>query len=164
VKITTTGPTAIRGSYTAVDECGNVSAPYEFTASVRNGLEACSVGYWKNHHEEWWPSGLSPDMLFLDVFQITDLSSPQIPAGFDVTLTLGEAAAGPGGTFSSALAEGTTAMLNAAYRMEYPLSVSAVRRLMQKAFAGVITFNEANDRFMDGHTVRNECGCPPQRN
>jgi len=163
VKIVTPSPTYIRGRYAAMDECGNISAPVEFSTSSRYGLEACSIGFWKTHPEEWGPTGLRPDLLFVDVFQITDFSSPEISRRFTPTLTLGEALEGPGGIFDSTVAEGTAGMLNAAYKMQYPYNVATVRRIMQRAFSGEISFSEAKTLFQDAHTVRNECGCPPQR-
>jgi len=161
VRIVATGPAYITGSYDATDECGNASASFAFTVSVRYGLEACSQGFWRNHFELWGLSGFSPQDSFLEAFQITDLSSPEIPADFDVNMTLGEAIDAHGGGFGQLLLHGTAALLNAAYPdMDYPLSVAAVREIMQRAFAGEITFAEAGSLLVNAQGVERECGCP----
>lgn len=161
--ITATGPALIEGGFSATDECGNVSSPFSILASARVGREACSQGFWKNHFDRWGPTGFSPSDRFLDAFEITDLSSPEIPSSFDPDLTLGEAASNTSGNLGQLLVHGTGALLNAAHPdVDFPATVSAVRAVMQAAFAGEITFDEARAFFGVWNSAERECGCSVQ--
>jgi hypothetical protein len=161
VTITVTGPALIMGSFTATDDCDNVSDLFEFTALVKIGKEACSQGFWKNHLESWGPTGFGPDDLLLDAFQVTDLSSPEVPAGFDVNLTLIMAWRSTGGSFNQALLQGVAALLNAAHpAVDYPARVRDVQAVMQAAFSGEISFDEARAAVGVWNSAERECGCP----
>ncbi len=163
VRISATGPAYISGYYVAQDDCGNSSAPFEFTLTTRFGWEACSQGFWKNHVDRWGPTGFTPTMRFVDAFQITDFSSPELPSNFNVNMTFLEAASRTGGSFDQLLLQGSAALLNAAHPdVEYPYSVKQVQSVMQDAFAGRITFDEGRGFINAGQAVESECGCPVQ--
>jgi hypothetical protein len=151
----------VMGTLEATDDCGNASSLYEFTVFGLDGWEACSQGFWRNHKETWGPTSFSPDTSLLEAFEIYDLSSPEIPAGFDTNLTLHAALNSTGGSFNQALLQGTAALLNAAHpRIDFPATVEHVRTTMQAAFAGEITFDEAQRTFTDANAAEAECGCP----
>ena len=163
VTISVPGPAWVSGTFTASDGCGNASDSFEFTVLAEIGQEACSQGFWKNHFDRWEPTGYSPDDLFLDAFQITDLSSPEIPSDFNVNLTLGVAASNTSGSLGQLLVHGTGALLNAAHPdVEYPATVDQIRIVMQAAFAGSLTFDEARAFFGVWNAAERECGCPIQ--
>jgi len=125
------------------------------------GKEACSQGFWKNHFDAWGPTGYSPGMLYVDAFEITDLSSPEIPGSFDINLTLGTAINNIGGTLGQPLLQSTGALLNAAHpAVDFPATVGQVRMIMQAAFAGDIAFNEALSMINLWNGAERECGCP----
>ncbi len=160
-RVTATGPAMIRGTLVATDDCGNDSQPFEVNVRTLIGLEACSQGFWKNHPERWGPTGYTPDMRFVDAFQITDLSSAEIPASFSSSLTLFEAANMTGGSFNQTLLQGTAALLNAGYAtMRYPLTIEQVVEAMRAAFAGDISFDAARQVFTTAQAAEGECGCP----
>jgi hypothetical protein len=163
VQIIAAGPAMIMGSFAATDECVNISVPFEFTVFARLGREACSQGFWRNHPERWGSTGFTPEMRFVDAFQITDLSSPEIPSSFDANWTLLTAANQTGGSFNQALLQGTAALLNAVHpAIEFPATVEQIRSAMQDAFAGLITFDKARTMFVQNNAVESECGCPVQ--
>ena len=151
----------VMGTFTATDICENVSDPFEFKVLVKLGKEACSQGFWKNHYDQWGPSGYTPDTLFLEAFEITDLSSQEIPSDFNPQLTLGTAINNIGGALAQALLQGTAALLNAAHpAVDFPAGAAQVRMTMQAAFAGDITFSEALAMFNLWNAAERECGCP----
>lgn len=161
IRIAATGPAYIFGEFVAEDDCGNQSLPFQFTASARLGREACSQGFWRNHTDRWPPTGFSPSMLFVDAFEISDFSSNEIPASFDHNMTLFEAANMTGGSFNQLLLQGTAALLNAAHPdIDYPLTVNQVRTVMQDAYAGEMSLDEARAIINSGQAVEGECGCP----
>lgn len=162
-RITVDGPAMVMGSFAATDGCGNVSEAFQFSVFARIGREACSQGFWKNHYDLWGPTGFSPDDLFLAAFEITDLSSTEIPANFDVNVTLRTTARNTSGELGQMLVHGTGALLNAAHPdVEFPATVADVRTVMQAAFAGIITFDEARAQFGVWNIVERECGCPAE--
>ncbi len=161
VTITAPGSAMIMGWFTATDECNNVSDPFEFNISAKLGKEACSQGFWKNNSEDWGPAGYSRDDVLLEAFGVTDLSSPEIPAGFDPGLTMMQALQNTGGSFNQTLIQGVGALLNAAHPgVDFPLRAVDVQAAMQAAFAGEITFEEARAYFNFGNAAEAECGCP----
>jgi len=163
VRITVMGPALVMGEFTAADDCGNASDAFRFKVTAELGQEACSQGFWRNHPERWPATGFSPDMPFIEAFGITDLSSPEIPSGFDTGISLIDAANMTGGSFNQALLQGVAALLNAAHPgIEYPWTVAQVQSAMQAAFAGEITFQEAVEFFNLGNAAERECGCPIQ--
>jgi len=100
-------------------------------------------------------------MLFLEAFEITDLSSPEIPGSFDTNLTLGTAINNIGGILGQPLLQGTAALLNAAHpAVDFPATVGQVRTIMQAAFVGEITFSEALSVINKWNGAERECGCP----
>jgi hypothetical protein len=163
VRISSASPAYVMGEYVAEDDCGNASAPFEFKVTARHGWEACSQGFWKNHVDRWGPTGFTPNMRFVDAFEITDFSSPEIPSSFDKDMTFLEAASQTGGSFNQLLLQGSAALLNAAHPdVDYPYSVLQIQTVMQDAFAGRMTFDEARDFINTGQAVEGECGCPVQ--
>ena len=160
-RITVTGPAFITGAFSANDACGNAAEDLAVTIRATLGREACSQGYWKNHFNRWAPSGHAPSDSFVDTFGITDLSSTEIPESFNVAITLGEAITSTGGDFNQALLQGTAALLNAAHpTVDFPLTETEVKSIMQAAFAGLITFRHAVNGFNLGNAAERECGCP----
>ena len=161
VRVTATGPALIMGTATASDDCGNASSPFRFTVTAEKGFEACSQGFWKNHYERWGPTGFSPGDLFLDAFQITDLSSSEIPGDFSTSITLREAINKTGGSFSQLLLQGTAALLSAAHpSVDFPVTLSEVRAIMQATFAGDLAMSDALAWINNGNAAEKECGCP----
>ena len=78
-----------------------------------------------------------------------------------MTITLGEAITSTGGDFNQALLQGTAALLNAAHpTVDFPLTETEVKSIMQAAFAGLITFRHAVNGFNLGNAAERECGCP----
>lgn len=164
VSIIASGPAVITGTAIADDGCGNAAEEFEFAIVAKLGREACSQGFWKNHYQRWPPTGYSPDDRFVEAFGITDLSSQEIPASFDPTMTLGQAFDASGGTFNQVLVQGTAALLNAAHpSVDFPAKEeSMVKATMRAAFAGEITFSEAITFFLIINDAEKECGCPIQ--
>jgi len=78
-------------------------------------------------------------------------------------MTLLEAANRSGGSFDQLLLQGTAALLNAAHPdVQYPYSMKQVQSVMQDAFAGRMTFDEARAFINVGQAAESECGCPVQ--
>jgi hypothetical protein len=66
-----------------------------------------------------------------------------------------------GGSFNQALFQGSAALLNAAaLGGNFPASVAQVQKVMQDAFAGVITFSQAQSIFSGWNSVESQGGCP----
>lgn len=85
--------------------------------------EGCTPGYWKNHLEDWPPTGYSPADDFDTVFGV-DLFSPDI--------TLNEAVRARGGGVKKLARHGTAALLSAAHPdVDYPFTVAEVIALVQ---------------------------------
>jgi len=160
LRLAADGPAYVAGTFHATDVCGNVSGDVDYVLSAKQGKEACSQGFWKNHPERWGPTGFSPNDLFVDAFMIADLSSPEVPSSFDLQMDLFDASNLTGGSFDQALLQGTAALLNAAHPdVDFPTTVEAVRSAMQGAFAGTITFDQARARFNVWNAAERECGC-----
>jgi len=160
-RITLLGEVELTLRATATDGCNNTSAEQMFSVTAQCGDQACSPGFWRNHLERWRPTGFNPGDLFLTAFQITNLSSPEIPANFNRSITLLQALNSGGGSFGQTLFLGTAALLNAAHpEVDAPSSLETVRRIMQDAFAGRITFEQARSLFAGDIAAEGECGCP----
>ncbi len=87
-----------------------------------HGGDGCTPGYWKNHPEEWGPTGLSPDDSFGEVFGCT-LTDPDV--------TMMEALRSKGGGFKKCLRHGAAAMLNALHEaVDYPFTDGEVEALI----------------------------------
>lgn len=100
--------------------------------------EGCTPGYWKNHLEDWPPTGYGPADDFDTVFGV-DLFSP------DITLEM--AANARGGGVKKLARHGTAALLSAAHPdVDYPFTVAEVIALVQ-----------AGD--VDPLVAANELGC-----
>lgn len=99
------------------------------------GDEGCTPGYWKNHLEDWPPTGFDPGDDFDTVFGV-DLFSPDI--------TLEQAVNAKGGGVNKLARHGTAALLNAAHPdVDYPLTVADVIALVQAGDANtLVAFNE----------------------
>ena len=75
-------------------------------------------------------------------------------------MMLGTAIGNVGGVLGQALLQGTAALLNAAHPgVDFPTSVAQVRTIMQAAFAGDITFDEARAMVNVWNAAESECGC-----
>lgn len=105
------------------------------------GEEGCTPGYWRNHFEDWPPTGYSPDDDFDTVFGVDY---------FDPDITLGQAIKLGGGGVKKLARHGTAALLSAAHPdVAYPYTV-----------AEVIAFVQSGD--VDLLDVANNLGCPIQ--
>lgn len=87
------------------------------------GGEGCTPGYWKNHLEDWPPTGYSPADIFDTVFGTSY---------FDSTYTLGEAIDAKGGGVKKIARHGTAGLLSAAHPdVSYPYTVAEVIAYVQ---------------------------------
>jgi hypothetical protein len=104
------------------------------------GLGAgCTPGYWKNHLEDWLPTGYDPGDDFDATFGV-DL--------FDPDITLEEAVWARGGGVNKLARHGTAALLGAAYPdVNYPLTEDEVIDAVQTGDADTLV-------------EYNELGCP----
>jgi hypothetical protein len=156
---------------TAYDYCDNASDPCSFTVEATCN-QACSPGYWRNHPDSWCLTPFNPvddwcfdgpATLFVDAFEIVcpgDCTSGEIPESFDpATLTLLDAVSTSGGSFNQALFHGSAALLSS-HAVSFPVGPLAVVALMQDAFDGTITFDEAFDIFSTWNAAEAEGGCP----
>lgn len=102
------------------------------------GGEGCTPGYWRNHFEDWPPTGYSPSDIFDAVFG-TSYFSP--------TYDLGDAIWQGGGGINRLARHGTAALLSAAHPdVDYPYSVAQVIAWVQLGSA-------------DPLAAANELGC-----
>lgn len=99
------------------------------------GGEGCTPGYWKNHLEDWPPTGLSPADDFDTTFGV-DLFSPDI--------TLQQAVNAKGGGVKKLARHGTAALLSALHPdVDYPLTPAEVIAAVQAGDANtLVAFNE----------------------
>ncbi|MCH8204894.1 MAG: hypothetical protein IID09_06990, partial [Candidatus Hydrogenedentes bacterium] len=140
---------------TATDDCGN-DVTESFALSSNCFFEACSPGYWGNHHESFPDPPYAFDTLFVDAFSVT-------PDGFfNASLTLDDALHMSGGVFNQTLFHGTAALLAAEHSgVDFSLSVAFVIQTMQDAFDGNITFAAAKKIFASAISADEaEGGCP----
>lgn len=117
-----------------------VSSPgFVSVKNVPTGGEGCTPGYWKNHLDEWAPTGYSPSDDFDTTFGV-DLFNPDI--------TLGQAINANGGGVNKLARHGTAALLSAAHpSVNYPFTVAEVIALVQAGDA-------------DALAAANQLGCP----
>jgi hypothetical protein len=102
------------------------------------GGEGCTPGYWRNHFEDWPPTGYSPSADFDATFGV-DYFNPNI--------TLGQAVVLGGGGVNAVARHGTAGLLSAAHPdVDYPYTV-----------AEVIAFVQAGDK--SALEEANELGC-----
>jgi hypothetical protein len=103
------------------------------------GGEGCTPGYWKNHLEDWPPTGFSTGDDFDSTFGV-DL--------FDPDITLGVAIKAKGGGVNKLARHGTAGLLSAAHPdVNYPISVAEVIALVQAGDADSLV--EANELGCD---------------
>ena len=101
--------------------------------------QGCTPGFWKNHLEDWGPTGYLTTDDFDTTFGV-DL--------FDPDITLGEAINAKGGGVKKLARHGTAALLSAAHPdVGYPLSVAEVKAAVQAGDADTLA-------------AYNELGCP----
>jgi hypothetical protein len=87
------------------------------------GGEGCTPGYWKNHLEDWPPTGYDPADDFDATFGVDF---------FDPDITLEEATRARGGGVKKLARHGTAALLSAAHPdVDYPFTVAEVIALVQ---------------------------------
>ena len=111
---------------------------WKITCEPPPGGEGCTPGYWRNHFEDWPPTGYSPADIFDTVFGT---------AYFTPTYTLGQAINQGGGGLNRLARHGTAALLSAAHPdVDYPYTVAEVIFMVQ---AGMI----------DPLAAANELGC-----
>lgn len=102
--------------------------------------EGCTPGYWKNHLDQWGPSGLSPDLDDFDTTFGVDL--------FDPDITLGDAIDAKGGGNNKIARHGTAALLSALHPdVNYSFTAAEVIAIVQSGDV---------DDLVDA----NELGCP----
>ena len=118
--------------------CGEGEVCTDACICEPTGGEGCTPGYWRNHLEDWPPTGYSPDDIFDSVFG-TSYFSP--------TYTLDDAIWQGGGGVNRLARHGTAALLSSAHPdVDYPYTV-----------AEVIAFVQAGDA--DPLAQANELGC-----
>jgi hypothetical protein len=162
------GSASVEITATATDGCGN-SASCSFVLFA-DCFDACSPGYWRQpqHFDSWCPTGFNPQAnecfvgpatKFVDAFMLVDLSAA--PVGFDPNLTMVQALEDNGGSYFQALFHGTAALLNASHPgVNFGVDPADVKEVMQKAFAGTISFAEAHNTFATWNSVEQTGGCP----
>lgn len=102
------------------------------------GGEGCTPGYWRNHLEDWPPTGYSPDDDFDATFGVDY---------FAKDITLGQAIKLGGGGYNKVARHGTAGLLSAAHPdVNYPYTV-----------AEVIAFVQSGD--VEALVMANELGC-----
>lgn len=110
------------------------------------GTEGCTPGFWKNHVEDWPPTGFAPGSDFDSTFGV-DL--------FDPNLTLLQAAGQGGGGVNALGRHAVAALLNAAHPdVDSPLTTAQVIAAVQSAAASG-DFETTKDMLEDN----NELGC-----
>lgn len=112
----------------AATNCGEPTPPPP-------GGEGCTPGYWRNHLDDWPPTGLSPTDDFDTTFGV-DLFSSDID--------LGEAVDAKGGGAGKIARHGTAGLLSALHPdVDYPLSAAEVIAAVQSGdIDAVVTANE----------------------
>ncbi len=94
-----------------------------FAIKEENLGDGCTPGFWRNHHDEWGPTGLDPGDDFDTTFS-TD--------HFDPDITLGEAIRARGGQLNKVARHGTAALLNALHPdVLYPVTEADVIAAVQ---------------------------------
>lgn len=131
--ITTCGPYSISG-YVEL-EGGNTITFYTDGTCPCGQFGGCTPGYWRNHLEEWVPTGLAPSDDFDNTFGV-DL--------FDPDITLGEAIWARGGRENRVARHGTAALLSALHpEINYPLTSAEVIAIVQSGdIDTLVDFNE----------------------
>ena len=99
------------------------------------GGEGCTPGFWRNHLEDWGPTGLDPSDDFDSTFGV-DLFNPNI--------TLDDAINAKGGGDKKLARHGTAALLNALHpEVSYPLTEAQVIAAVQAGNVDdLVDFNE----------------------
>jgi hypothetical protein len=114
------------------------SGQWRITCEPPPGGQGCTPGYWKNHLEDWPPTGYFPSDYFNTVFGVSY---------FSPTYTLLDAINQGGGGILRLARHGTAALLNAAHpAVNYPFSVAQVIAMVQAGSA-------------DPLAAANELGC-----
>lgn len=110
----------------------------EVPLSPPPGGEGCTPGYWRNHLEDWPPTGYSPSDDFDTIFGV-DYFNPDITLGKAITLG--------GGGVNKVARHGTAALLSAAHPdVSYPYTEAEVIAFVQS-------------RNIDPLVAANELGC-----
>ena len=102
------------------------------------GGEGCTPGYWKNHVENWGPSGLNPGDDFDTTFGVDY---------FDPDITLEEAVHARGGGLKKVARHGTAALINALHpAVGYPATAAQVIAAVQSGDVNaLVDYNELSD-------------------
>lgn len=97
------------------------------------GGEGLTPGYWKNHLDDWPPTGFSPNDSFFGVFSEAEGAAAWPEPG---DITLDEAVNMKGNSVNSLIRHAVAAILNAAHPdVDYNLTVGEVVALVNNAFA-----------------------------
>lgn len=113
----------------------NAGALAVFTNTPEQTGEGCTPGYWRNHYEDWPPTGYATTDDFDTTFGV-NLFSPDI--------TLAEAIWMGGGGLKKIARHGTAALLSAAHPdVDYPITVAEVIAAVQAGDVDMlVTYNE----------------------
>lgn len=104
-----------------------ISSQWHITCEPPSGGQGCTPGYWKNHLEDWPPTGYSPADIFDTVFGTSY---------WNASYTLDDAINQGGGGVNRLSRHGTAALLNAAHPdVNYPYSVAQVISWVQAGIA-----------------------------
>lgn len=117
------------------------------------GGDGCTPGYWKQiHHYDSWPTSVSPDTLFSDIFN--RVISIRTKGGNIDNPTLSQALTALGGQINTAARHATAAYLNALSQdVNYDMTTSKIINVFQESYDsnnfgdlidGLVNFNEQN--------------------
>jgi len=120
----------------------------------------CTLGFWKNHLEDWPPTGFSPAQ---SVTSAGFIVPAVIPGGLGAATLLQalEFPGGPGldGAARILLRQAVAALLNAAHpAVNYPVTVAGVRALTNAALASLV--RETMLTLASQFDAFNNLGCP----
>lgn len=112
-----------------------IMATLSLPITPEGGGEGCTPGFWKNHIEDWGPSGLDPGASYAATFGIG------APAGI---VTLEDAVNAKGGGAKKLARHGTAALISALHPgVDYPFTAAEVIALVQAGDADALA--DANE-------------------
>ena len=140
-------------TWTATDDCGNVSVSCSQNIIVLACNEGCTLGYWKNHTDRWC-SSYTPSMLFGTVF----VNAPSNLAN----LTLLQALNLGGGGIYNLARQGVAALLNACSdEVDYPAPyLDNPQSVIDAVNAAYLAGGSAPGKLATQLDNLNNSGCP----
>jgi len=138
------------------DGANDITNVHGVKLEVCSSNEGCTPGYWRSHLESW-PSEISPEYKFSEVFGLLEsetITINQHPNRI-VDPTLEEAVNAKGGGLSALVRHSVAALLNSQSAINYPLTSEQVVLSFYEAYSSQ-NYEELKDTF----TELNENGCP----